>query len=1039
MRKFLIILSLLILAGSLSAQVRTGNIYGTVVDTDGNALPGVAITLTGSLTAPVSSISSAEGVFRFLALAPASDYTLKAELEGFKTEIQENIIVAIGANVEVTLLMELGAIQEEVTVTAETPVIDTKRTTVGENVTRDVLQSLPSARDPWVVLQQAPGIYVDRENVGGSESGQQAGFQARGGGSNQWAMDGVVITDPSSISSPIYYDFDAFEEMNVTTGGSDVSVQTGGIQMNLVTRRGGNRISIGGRFYLTDKKFQSENLQEEHIAEGVERTNIIRNIKDYGFNLGGPLFVDRAWWWLAVGAQDIKTTNLYGVDDDTLIINYSTKLNVQIIPENRFELFATVSQKEKWGRDATYSFPGGFHQTGRYYFGWPILKVQDEHMFGNDLFLSAKYSYADSGFNMIPMDDEDRALMVNRNVEAGIWEDSYWSYICGRPVHQMILAGSYFNDALFGASHEMKFGFEYASRSQESSWETSGGIVARYNYHTTSVDIDGDNNPDIIPEMRRFEYARQSLTKQHIDGYAAYLSDTITFGRFNFILGLRYDYQKPSIPAYTIMAVDDNQAWTDNVSPAAIAAMDRFMPGFEIPDIKPDYSWNVLSPRVGFTYDLFGDSKTILKGSWAMYGDFMGTGMANNFRPVGYGGYANYWWYDAPSLGGNGNGIVDITELYWTEPGDYTGRQVYDADGNFLVDYWNNEEWMWGGFNPDDPQQADAPRYTMDPSHGSNRTNEFIVTLEREVVPDFGVALDFTYRRIDNFNWSLRWDGENEATIQSQDWYVPVGDVPADMDGFSGNEATGTPYYLWKDDPNVSSWYSRYSTQRPDYYRDYRSVELRFNKRLSHKWMLSGSATYQMQKVHFGEKGYLDPTSHWALDNNVYSHSMGGGSGKISMDVFPRWMFKVSGLYQFPLDINASFTFNAREGHIVPWTIGIVDYDAPNPRDTRVGDTNLDQIPDNVFLEKYGKLRLPNFWNINLRVEKVIRAGDSGRIYLMADIFNLFNLAHENRRYDKHHGMYYVHSGSTSLNATDYQLNEILNPRILRFGIRFQY
>ena len=212
MRKLLIIITVLFLAGTLSAQVRTGNIYGMVVDTDGNSLPGVTVTLTGSLTAPVTSISSADGVFRFLSLAPAQDYTLKAELEGFKTEIQENIIVVVGANVEVTMTMEMGALEEEVTVTAVTPVVDTKRTTVGENVTRDVLQSLPSARDPWVVLQQAPGIYVDRENIGGSESGQQASFQARGGGSNQWAMDGVVITDPSAISSPSYYDFDAFEE-----------------------------------------------------------------------------------------------------------------------------------------------------------------------------------------------------------------------------------------------------------------------------------------------------------------------------------------------------------------------------------------------------------------------------------------------------------------------------------------------------------------------------------------------------------------------------------------------------------------------------------------------------------------------------------------------------------------------------------------------------------------------------------------------------------------------------------------------------------
>ncbi len=736
------------MATSLAAQMRTGNIYGKVTDTDGNALPGVTVTLTGSLTAPMTSISSAEGVIRFLSLPPASDYTIKAELEGFKTDIQENIIVVIGANVEVNMTLQMGALEEEVTVTAVTPVVDTKKTTVGENVTREVLQSLPSARDPWVVLQQAPGVYVDRENIGGSESGQQASYSARGGGSNQWAMDGVVITDPSAISSPSYYDFDAFEEMNITTGGSDVSVQTGGIQMNLVTRRGGNRVSLGGRFYLTDKKFQSENLSDENKAEGVEQTNIIRNIKDYGFNLGGPLFVDKAWWWLSIGAQDIKTTNLVGVADDTLLINYAAKLNMQIVPENRFEGFIHVGQKEKWGRSSSYTFPGGWHQTGRYHFGSPIIKLQDEHMFGDSLFLSVKYSWANAGFNMIPMDDEEVSTMVRYDVRNGIYEDSYWAYICDRPVSQFIFNGSYFNDILLGASHEIKFGFEYSDRAQTSSWETAGGIYSAFNYNTTSVDITGDNNPDVIPEMKRFEFARQSFSKQQISGYTGYLSDTITFGRFNLILGLRYDYQTPSVPAYTVVAVDDNQAWMDNVSPAAMNAMDKFLPGFNIPDITPDYSWQVFSPRVGATYDLTGDGKTLVKFSWAQYGEYMGTGWAGDFLPVGYGGWTDYWWFDAPSLGGNGNNIVDLTELYWTEPGDYSGKQIYDSSGNFLVDYKKNREWMYGGFDPDNPQAADAPRYTQDPSHGSMRTNEFILTVEREILPDFGAALDFTYRRL---------------------------------------------------------------------------------------------------------------------------------------------------------------------------------------------------------------------------------------------------------------------------------------------------
>jgi len=231
LRKYLTILCVLLLAASLTAQVRTGNVYGRVTDADANPLPGVTVTLMGSLTAPLTSISSAEGRFRFLSLPPASDYSVKAELEGFKTEVRENIIVVVNSNVEINLTMELSTLEEQITVMAVTPVVDTKKTSVGANVTQDIMQSLPTARDPWVILAMTPSIMVDRENIGGSESGQQTGYTARGstsGAQNVWAMDGMVITDPSAIgASPSYYDFDAFEEMNIQVCGADVTVQTG--------------------------------------------------------------------------------------------------------------------------------------------------------------------------------------------------------------------------------------------------------------------------------------------------------------------------------------------------------------------------------------------------------------------------------------------------------------------------------------------------------------------------------------------------------------------------------------------------------------------------------------------------------------------------------------------------------------------------------------------------------------------------------------------------------------------------------------------
>ncbi len=1034
MRKILTILFVLLLSCSfMVAQERTGDIYGKVTDEDGNPIPGVKVTLTGSLTAPMTSITSAEGNYRFLSLSPAKDYTVKAELEGFKAAIKENIIVVVGANVEVNLTMEMGAIEEEVTVTAVTPVVDQKKTQVGQNVTREVLQSLPSARDPWVVLEQAPGVMVDRSNVGGSESGQQAVYQGKGGGSNQWSMDGITITDPAAVASPSYYDFDAFEEMNITTGGQDVTVQTGGIQMNLVSRRGGNRVNLGGRFYFTDKKFQDDNLTDELIAEGITRTNVVRNVKDYGFNMGGPFIKDKAWYWMSFGVQNIKSTNLFGTDDDTLLQNIAAKINIQPIPENRFEAFVHIGQKEKWGRSAGYSFPDGWHQTGRYHFGSPIIKLQDEHMFGDNLFVSAVFAFSDAGFNLIPMADEDRETLVRIDALNGIYRDSYWAAVYERPMTNIKFLATYYNDSLFGASHEFKLGGEYFDRNQDYLWSSSGNAYLVYNYGPySSLDFTGDGIPDTNYDYSYFEFFRGNQGSQKIQAYAAYLSDTVTIGNLNLLLGIRYDLQQPVIPPYTIdAALLDNPVWKDNVSPAASAAMDEALPGLKIDEIKPDVNWSVISPRLGLTWDVFGDGKTIGKISFAQYGEFMGTSQTGYFTPLGTGGWMGFYWFDDPSLPGNGNGdgIIDPNELFWRSgrwASYYEPIQAFDASGNWLVDPWDAYGYMWGGYDIDNPQQTGDPTYTVDDDWNSMRTTEYIVTVERELLTDFGIGIDFTYRKLDNYMWTLDYYPDT-GIKESKDFYVQAGTVPSDIGGYDAGEGAGRPYYLLKEGVEYTDY--NWRGPRPDFYRDYYGATLRAHKRLSNKWMFNGSFTLQMQKQHYGENGYLDPTDLWARDNTIFAHTLGSTSGKIDAHIFSRWMLKLSGLYQLPWDVNISFTFNAKEGNIVPFTVDIRDLDSPNPNDTTT----------TVYLEEYGKLRLPTFYKLDMRLEKMLTAGEYGRIYIMFDMFNVLNSNIMERRYNNHLGTYTMQSGELAEEATNFMAYQTLNPRIFRLGVRFQF
>src|SRR5712691_10916684 len=226
-------LCLALFAVSGYAQYQTGNIYGKVQAKDGSVLPGVTVTLTG-VVAPQQSVSDALGNFRFISLSPGT-YSLKAELAGYGVATRSGIGVRVAQNADVTMTLN-PSVAESITVTAEAPLLDVRKSGTGIDVSKVELQKVPTGRDPWVIMQQTPGVLLDRINVGGNTSGQQSGYVSKGATSDQssWNVDGVNITDIGALgSTPTYYDFDSFEEMQITTGGTDPRVKTPGIQMNM--------------------------------------------------------------------------------------------------------------------------------------------------------------------------------------------------------------------------------------------------------------------------------------------------------------------------------------------------------------------------------------------------------------------------------------------------------------------------------------------------------------------------------------------------------------------------------------------------------------------------------------------------------------------------------------------------------------------------------------------------------------------------------------------------------------------------------------
>ena len=1038
MKKTLIVFCVLLLSVSLAAQVRTGSIYGKIKDTENNGLPGVTVTLNANILAPISTVTSDQGMFRFPNLQTANDYTLKAELKGFKTSSQSGIIVALGKMVEINITMEVGGLEEQITVVALTPVVDSKKTVVQTNFNNEELQSLPSARDPWVIMQLAPGIMLDRENIGGNESGQQSSFLSKGdvgnnfynGANNIWALDGIDIGDTAALGgSALYYDFDMFEELNVSTGGADVSIQTGGIALNMVSRRGGNRTALAGRFYLTDSYFQAAPTV---LPVGVTNYNKIVQNKDYGFNAGGAIIKDKVWWWGAYGVQDLYNKTMYSTDDKTLLNNYNFKINAQLLPNNRFEAMVTSGAKEKFGRNAAVAKPEGDHQTGKYHWGSPVVKFQDEQSLGANFFIAAKYSFNDAGFGWVPMTDPDMNYPVvydntTKTYSAALYGTRSWGwYSVSRPRNNYQLNATYFNDGLFGAAHEMKVGFEYSMKEQEDLGNHNDFDV-NIKYNTPQIDLTGDSVRDIPTNWYRVSFTRSGHNIANAYQIAGYLQDTVTAGRFSLVLGLRYDFQQGFAKAYTIPAVkSDLVPWQKTFSSAATSALDSLLPAVNVNKITPDNNWKTWSPRIGLTWDINGNGKTIAKISVGQYGDIMGVG-AGVTNPLGTGGNMNFWWNDV-----NGDKKVDLNELYWMYSIQNAKKyQIYPVfSGSTFVGNWTDgrQAGMYSGFDPLNPTTLNYNTSTTtydSAAKASSRTRELIVTLEREILPDFAASINFSLRRYDNFQWWQTYYPDTGVRVKDPSWYVQAGTIPASVGPYSTGGAAGRPWYVLKDTFTASDY--NYVTIG-DNYNTYWGIDFVINKRLSNKWFMTASFTWQDQRA-YGGSTWLDLTNKWMTEGEPYTLPGGGASGKTPVAMYSKWMTKVSAMYQLPFDINVSGTFQAREGWRIPHYFWLED-------DSLTGVYSTGTW---VYTQPIVNDALPTFYSLSLRIEKMIKLGDNGRIYFMADLFNALNKLIVNRAYDAYLGDYYVDQNLFVPNPTNRLLNEVLNPRVTRFGVRFQF
>jgi hypothetical protein len=977
-------------AVSASAQFQTGNIYGKVQAKDGSALPGVTVTLTGN-GAPQTFITDAQGNFRFISLSPGA-YTLKADLAGYGTATRAGITVNVGRSADVTLTLN-PSVSESITVTAEAPLLDVRKAGTAISISKVELEKIPSSRDPWAVLSQAPSVQVDRINVGGSQSGQQSVYLGKGAGSaqNTWNVDGVNITDMGAVgSTPLYFDFDSFEEMQITTGGSDPRIQTPGVQLNMVTKRGTNDLRGSARYFYTPGSYQADATVPSEASTYLDLTNRINFVRDYGAEVGGPVWKDHLWFWAAVSENKIsnqasQAPGVIGAFDNIILRDKNAKVNGQITSSNSAVGFYTFGDKVRNARNisSTRPFEASWRQTGP----TKVYKLEDTQIFGSSLYLTGMWSKVTGGFTLAPNGGYGPSNNLYRDV-AGVWHGSFELYTTDRPQKQYRLDGSKFFD-IGSMNHELKFGFGYRNTpvASLSSWPgaATGWLRQRANSYCSARGLAGTTN-----------CAQMILTRDRVAAYDEkyndfYAGDTILMGNLTIQAGLRWDKQKSrntasSAPANPILATP----LTLPCAPSAAGfcgsnpTFTTSLPSINFAGDSKDLSWSTVAPRIGLTYALGADKKTLLRAGYNRYVNQLGA-TVSGASPLGYVSYAYSIGDDL-----NNDQIIQRNEIMrWS--------QFYYYDPS----------------NPSSLASSTRIDYGMKAPH----SDEFIVGFERELMTDFSVGVNYSYRKYHDLVTSRA-----EKTQGAGDWYTQadytlVGQTQTTFT--NGNYTENLPAQnIYDLKPGVPTPQFFVLTNRADYSQKFQGLELTATKRLSHNWMLRGNVSLNDWTESCGSGATADPTPILGNCPGGQFTERSAGSGAFgNVFISSKWSFNVTGLYQLPWDFNIGASLTGRQGYPQPF------------RQTASEVVNGIADDKEVVIQPIGETRFANVYELDLRAAKDFRFFNRVGVTLSADLFNVPNkrtVLQRNTLLDESVG-------------TGDQITELQSPRVWRFGAKITF
>ena len=752
---------------SLWAQAATGSIAGVVRDTSGAVLPGVTVEASSpALIEKVRTVVTDEaGAYRIIELRPGA-YTVTFTLPGFATVRREGIELTTSFTAAVNTEMRVGGVEETITVSGETPVVDLSSARQQTTVSREVLDAIPTTKRLGQYASFIPGATYSNPTF--QDSGGTAGEGGQFGVHGQRAADEIVNMDglnQNMFGLDVYsYNSQTIQEVVVETGGTSAEAMTGGVQLNIIPKDGGNTWSGSFSTSWTGPSLQSDNLDDDLRARGLQTGASVKRFRDNGGAFGGPIASDRLWFYTAhrywgtqkyiQGTYFNKSPNklLYVPDLDRVAFtnwyyhDNNVRLTWQATARNKIAFF--YSHQDSCNCPVGLSGIGGANAIK----GTP--ESRPKHLFNplknavaswnapatNKLLLEGTFSYqglkeqteAMEGASRIGITDVGLGLEYGGlagggnpggNTFYGTTQRRYVSRYTGR------FAASYVT-----GSHTLKAGF----------------MVLRYNLGRDGI----YNDPDAIDGGRSYVFRNQVPIQvrlwavpyevlEHTTNSGIYAQDQWVVRKLTLNMGLRYDSLLGTVPAFQLPA-------------------GHFVPARAFPAADNVPNYKNLNPRVSGTYDLFGNGKTAVKASIGRFVPWLVATVGN--PQSGQPAFATVTWNDA-----------------FYGPGDArSGNFVPDCDLGNLNGSGECGPWNDRGFG----QVRAGTRFAKDATEGFNKQQynwQTSVSLQQELRP--GVALNVGYFRTWYGNFLITDNAATTAadydpfciTLPSNDTRLPDG------------------------------------------------------------------------------------------------------------------------------------------------------------------------------------------------------------------------------------------------------------------------